>query len=65
MMQTNDAQPADDNDESTDQQDGGPGSHNEDNSGGAHNDVASGGTSSGKNNDDIEHDVHGDPDTVS
>ncbi len=56
-----------------DQQDGGPASHTENNSGGQHDDVASGGTSDGDSagsdedtsDSSIEHDVHGDPDTVS
>ena len=54
-----------------DQQDGGPGSHTGDDSGGEENDVASGGVSESagddddtSRNDDLERDVHGEPDAA-
>ncbi len=72
-MDTNEAQPFDDNGVSVDQQDGGPASDTEHNSSEPHDDVASGGTTEGNgagnghdtSDSSIEHDVHGDPDTVS
>ncbi len=68
MMDTNESQTSDDKGVDVDQQDGGPGSHTEDNSGGQHDDVASGGgteTTEDTTPDSVEHDVHGEPDTVS
>lgn len=54
------------NDARVDGQDGGPGSHTDDGSGGQSHDVASGGgPGSNDDEDGLETDVHGDPDTVS